>query len=82
MVREWYNGPKSDCDYFTEISKRNDNRQVVPLLVNIPVLCEQCQGYYWSYNLDVHYKQIHVVFQCPEQISQEEKVFIIFTKKL
>jgi len=50
--------------------------------VNIPVLCEQCQGYYWSYNLDVHYKQIHVVFQCPEQISQKEKVFIIFTKKL
>jgi len=32
--------------------------------------------------LDVHYKQLHVGIQCPEQISQEERVFIISSKKM
>jgi hypothetical protein len=76
-------GPKSDCNYFTEISKRLDNRFVKSYpCSNRPVLCEQCQSYYWSYNLDVHYKQLHVGIQCPEQISQEERVFIISSKKM
>jgi hypothetical protein len=76
-------GPKSDYNYFTEISKRLDIWFVKSYpCSNRPVLCQQCQSYYWSYNLDVHYKQVHVGIQCPEQISQEERVFIISSKEL
>ena len=54
-------------------------------------MCEQCQRHYWSYNLDVHYKQVHVDIQCPEQISQKEEFllsllkscdYFVFSKKL
>ena len=73
-------GPKSDCRYFTDISKRTDNRLVKSYpCSNRPVICEQCDTCYWSYNLVEHYRKSHPCLECPEQIPPEERTK---TKKL
>ena len=75
-------GPKSDCRYFTDISKRTDNKLVKSYpCSNRPVICEQCDTCYWSYNLVEHYRKSHPCLECPEQIPPEERTFIL-SKKL
>ena len=75
-------GPKSDCSYYTDISKRADNKFVKSYpCSNRPVICEQCQDCYWSYNLTEHYKIKHAGIMCPNQIPDEERKHM-FSKKL
>ena len=59
-------GPKSDCRYFTDISKRTDNKLVKSYpCSNRPVICEQCDTSYWSYNLVENYSKSHPCLECP-----------------
>ena len=67
-------GPKSDCSYYTDISKRAENKFVKSYpCSNRPVICEQCQDCYWSYNLTEHYKIKHAGIMCSNQILEEER---------
>jgi len=44
-----YYGPKSYCSYYTDISKRAENKFVKSYpCSNRPVICEQFQDCYWS----------------------------------
>jgi len=47
-----------------------------------PVICEQCQNCYWSYNLTEHYKIKHAGIMCPNQIPEEERKHMISKKLL
>jgi hypothetical protein len=75
-------GPKSDCSYYTDISKRAENKFVKSYpCSNRPVICVQCQDCYWSYNLTEHYKIKHAGIMCPNQIPEEERKHML-SKKL
>ena len=75
-------GPESDCSYYTDISKRAENKFVKSYpCSNRPVICEQCQDCYWSYNLTEHYKIKHAGIMCPNQIPEEERKHML-SKKL
>jgi hypothetical protein len=41
---------------------------------NHPVKCDLCQGFYWSYNLKIHYQQNHssICFPDDKVISNKE----------
>ncbi len=75
-------GPKSDCRYFTDINKRTDNKLVKSYpCSNRPVICEQCDTSYWSYNLVEHYSKSHPCLECPlECDSVRYDVSISFSK--
>jgi hypothetical protein len=74
-------GPKSDCSYYTDISKRAENKFVKSYpCSNRPVICEQCQDCYWSYNLTEHYKIKHAGIMCPNQIPEEERKHMLSKK--
>ena len=75
-------GPRSDCEYYTDISKRADNKFVKSYpCSNRPVKCEQCETVYWSYNLTAHYSKTHPNIECPTQISSEESGYILNKKQ-
>jgi len=74
-----YYGPKSYCSYYTDISKRAENKSYP--CFNRPVICEQFQDCYSSYNLIEHYKIKHSGIMCPYQIPEEERKHML-SKKL
>ena len=69
-----YYGPKSDFSYYTDISKRAENKFVKSYpCSNRPVICGQYQDCYWSYNLTEHYKFELAGIMCPNQIPEDER---------
>ena len=73
-------GPKSDCRHFYKFSMNKRKSKLIKSYPcsNRPVKCEHCDGTYWSYNLSSHYRSNHNNFECPEQISSEERKLMRF----
>jgi hypothetical protein len=44
---------------------------------NYPVKCDLCQGFYWSYNLKIHYQQNHPSICFPDDKVISNKVICL-----
>ena len=69
----------SDCEYYHIFNFKSDYEKVVPSnpCTNRPVICEICQGTYWTYNMKIHYEQSHNHITVPKYVSDQERVAVL-----
>ena len=72
--------PVSNCKFAEKFSlKAAEKSTKNSPCTNRPVICGICKLIVWSYNIKIHFERIHIGYEVPDMISEEE---IIRMKKL